>query len=289
MAEVIVNALADAVNNAVDRIKGNFIQLTNAIWSALAVTGSQVFGVIMAVANPIATAVQNAVVTGLTWLSQNIAGKIIEAYNYITQNLGGTIDWFASVLFPGIGAGEVRFARAMARSVGTYMGMKFFRRSLDKLSDVLIEGRGSLLGAGMAFILGAVMPYLIPQVLEGVLLSTYTYARPQVPKPQIPPYQYVPIEAPEITPPTPEYKNYVDVKVLEAVSVDSPASSLLQSPVTLSATADVYVATQVGYPNRVSPSESVDSDASASVIKARNMYPQESVNTEVNASVELVS
>jgi len=285
----LANALSDILRGVIDRLKDGFIWLANVIWGAMVDFGKQVWGVVMAVASPIATAVQNAVTAGLTWLSQNIAGKIIEAYNYILQNIGGTINWFATVLFPGIGAGENRFARAMARSVGTYMGMKFFRRSLEKLGDTLIEGKGSILGAGIAFLIGAFMPYVIPQVLEGVLLSTYTYAKPQIPQPQIAPYQYTPIEAPEIAPPAPEYKRYVDVKAEEIVSVDTPASAILSSPLSPSVSVSIDATASVELPNAVLPKETVNIDVSATVMKSKNVYPEESATADVSASVELVT
>jgi len=113
----------------------------------------------------------------------------------------------------------------MARSVGTYMGMKFFRRSLEKFGDALIERKGSILGAGIAFLAGILMPYIIPQLLEGILLSTYTYAKPQIPQPQIAPYQYTPIEAPGVTAPTPEYRRYREIRADESVSIETTAST----------------------------------------------------------------
>jgi len=112
----------------------------------------------------------------------------------------------------------------MARSVGTYMGMKFFRRSLEKFGDALIERKGSILGAGIAFLAGILMPYVIPQLLEGILLSTYTYAKPQIPQPQIAPYQYTPIETPGVTAPTPEYRRHIEVKVEESAIADVTVS-----------------------------------------------------------------
>jgi len=279
------NAVANAILNAASMIWDGIRWIAGSIWNGLVFIGQLMWNVILSITSPIFSTVQDAVTNAISWVSQNVASKIIDAYNYIASNIGSVINWFASVLFPGIGAGEVKFARAMTRSVATYLGLKMFRRGLESFMDSLVGGKDSLARAGLGMLAGALIPYIVPMLLEPVLIGTYTYAKPNVPQPSLVPYQYTPVQAPYTPPPEVSLPSTVDIKISESFNVN--ALALLNAPVPLSGSesAGIDAAASAEIPNARTASESSSIDASVSVVKSLNQYAVESSSIDADAGV----